>query len=137
MVTSPYFNFALEAQKEMQWIEKGQNIMMKTSLDENDHISFAGYFSEKEQTHVAESAITCMLPLYEDKAASAPMVTQGLKVIMQATEKLNEGQIPVITADQPIFAIIKNIQWQNEHYGEEKIIPLLGGLCLVPSWKTT
>ena len=42
---------------------------------------------------------------------------------------LNPNQIPVITADQPIYAVLKQIQWQwPEQYGENKFVIMFGGL---------
>jgi len=42
---------------------------------------------------------------------------------------LNPGQVPIITADQPIYAIAKQIQWHwPQHYGEDKFVIMFGGL---------
>ena len=42
---------------------------------------------------------------------------------------LNPGQVPVVTADQPIYALAKQIQWHwPEDYCEEKFIFIFGGL---------
>ena len=42
---------------------------------------------------------------------------------------LNPGQTPVIAADQPIYAVAKQIQWHwLDQYGEEKLVMMFGGL---------
>ena len=41
---------------------------------------------------------------------------------------LNPGQTPVIAADQPLYALAKQIQWQWPDYGEDKLIITFGGL---------
>ncbi len=42
---------------------------------------------------------------------------------------LNPGQVTVIAADQPIYAVAKQIQWHwPEHYGEDKFVIMCGGL---------
>ena len=41
---------------------------------------------------------------------------------------LNPGQTPVIAADQPLFALAKQIQWQWPEYGEDKFVIMFGGL---------
>ena len=52
-----------------------------------------------------------------------------MDVIERALEHLNPGQVPVLTVDQPLFAIAKIIQWNwPESYGEDKFVVLLGGL---------
>ena len=48
---------------------------------------------------------------------------------MKATEHVNPGQFPVLTVDQPLYAIAKEIQWSwPSTYGEEKYVVLMGGL---------
>jgi len=52
-----------------------------------------------------------------------------MDVIQQAIEHVNLGQVPVITVDQPLFALCKEIQWTwPEKYGEDKFVMILGGL---------
>ena len=42
---------------------------------------------------------------------------------------INKMPIPVMAADQPLYAIAKQIQWQwPEQYGEDKFIVMFGGL---------
>ena len=42
---------------------------------------------------------------------------------------LNPGQAPVIAADQPLYALAKQIQWHwPENYGEDKFVLMFGGL---------
>ena len=44
-------------------------------------------------------------------------------------QKLNPAQVPVITLDQPLYAIAKKIQWNwPENYGENQFVIVLGGL---------
>lgn len=40
---------------------------------------------------------------------------------------LNPGQIPIIAADQPLYAIAKQIQWVWPEYGEDKFVIMFGG----------
>ena len=52
-----------------------------------------------------------------------------MNIVKQATEYLNPGQVAVIAADQPLFALAKQIQWNwPETYGEQHFVILLGGL---------
>ena len=40
---------------------------------------------------------------------------------MKATQHVNPGQVPVLTVDQPLYAIAKAIQWSwPDQYGEGK-----------------
>ena len=48
---------------------------------------------------------------------------------MQVTEFLNPGQTTVLGADQPLYAIIKLIQWQcPDTLGEDKLVIIMGAL---------
>ena len=57
------------------------------------------------------------------------MIRHSMDAIQRAFEFLNPGQVPVLTVDQPLFAIAKRIQWQwPDTYGEEQFVVLQGGL---------
>ena len=44
-------------------------------------------------------------------------------------EYLNPKQTPVITFDQPLYALAKRIQWKwPEEYGEDILVIMFGGL---------
>ena len=50
-------------------------------------------------------------------------------VIKQSINFINPGQIPVVALDQPLYAIVKKVQWTwpNE-FGEDHFVVVLGGL---------
>ena len=115
-------------QKDGAWNQQSQALLLKQNLSENDQISYAGYFSAVSSLPNINPSVTGLFPLFEEKAATMPMMTHGLAMICKAIEKLNEGQIPVVTCDQPLFALMKNIQWQFPEYSEDKVVVMLGGL---------
>ena len=42
---------------------------------------------------------------------------------------MNKGQTPVVAVDQPLFAIVKKIQWKwPQIYEEDKSVVMFGGL---------
>ena len=44
-------------------------------------------------------------------------------------EHVNPGQTPIVTLDQPLFVLAKQIQWKwPEKYGEDKMVVMFGGL---------
>ena len=52
-----------------------------------------------------------------------------MDIIRNAVDHISNGQVPVITFDQPLYTIAKQIQWKwPEIYGEEKFVIMLGGL---------
>ena len=40
------------------------------------------------------------------------MICHSMKVLKRTTEYLNPGQTPVLTVDQPLYALAKKIQWE-------------------------
>ena len=40
------------------------------------------------------------------------MIRHSMDVVKNAVEHLNPGQTPVVTFDQPLFALAKQIQWK-------------------------
>ena len=52
-----------------------------------------------------------------------------MDVVKKAVEILNPGQIPIITVDQPLYTVAKQIQWRwPETHGEDHFIVMFGGL---------
>ena len=46
--------------------------------------------------------------IFRDNAHSLALVKYGMEVIAKATEHVNHGQVPVLTVDQPFFAIVED-----------------------------
>ena len=57
-----------------------------------------------------------------------PMLKHSLKLVKAAVQKLNEGQIAVVAADQPLYALLKQIQWKFPDYNEQNFVIMFGGL---------
>ena len=50
-------------------------------------------------------------------------------IIKRAVQNVNPGQIPVLAADQPLYALAKQIQWSwPDTYGEDHFVIMFGGL---------
>ena len=57
------------------------------------------------------------------------MIKHSMDVIRNAVQHLNPGQTPVVTFDQPLFALAKQIQWKwPQEYGEQKFVVVFGSL---------
>ena len=44
-------------------------------------------------------------------AHSTAMLCQSMDITKEAVQCLNRDQIPVVTADQPLFAMLREVQW--------------------------
>ena len=56
-------------------------------------------------------SINAMLPLFPDEASSPAMLRHCMDVVFAAVQHVNPCQTPVICADQPLFAKLKQLQW--------------------------
>ena len=104
-------------------------LLQKDQLDQDDNISWSAYIAHLQFTVHHPPAISALLPLFRGNAHSVAMVMHGMEAIMKATKLVNPAQIPVLTLDQPLYTIAKQIQWTwSSIYGEEKYVVLMGGL---------
>ena len=63
------------------------------------------------------------------QAASPSMIKHAMQLTMKGTEFLNPGQTGVLSADQPIYAIAKLLQWTfPDILGEDKFVLMMGAL---------
>jgi hypothetical protein len=69
-------------------------------------------------------AIAGLLPLIRDNARyTLAMMKHGMKLLGDATHHVNPGQVPVLTVDQQLYCIAKQIQWSWPHiWGEGKYV---------------
>ncbi|XP_045131595.1 uncharacterized protein LOC123516404 [Portunus trituberculatus] len=114
--------------KETRWLESvdGTNLV---DVSGDSNVSWAAYHASHQQEQGITPDISVLLPLFQEQSKSTAMMRHSMDVIQQAVEHVNPGQVPVITVDQPLFAICKEIQWTwPEKYGEAKFVMVLGGL---------
>ncbi|KAJ8873240.1 hypothetical protein PR048_026874 [Dryococelus australis] len=52
-----------------------------------------------------------VMPLFTEKAQSLAKMLHTMNVVKAVVEQLNPGQIPVLEADAPLYAILKKIQF--------------------------
>lgn len=125
--SSSALNAALEEEK--KWQNNTQRLVLEEAQTIEDPIAWAAFHSSAQPQRNFDVSIASLLPLFSDDSKSVAMIRHSMDVIKRSVEHLNPGQVPVITVDQPLFAIAKSIQWNwPESYGENKFVVLLGGL---------
>ena len=109
------------------------NFSLITTLflsDSNDmNLSWSSFHAHHEKgTSEANLAISPLLLLFEEQAASPAISRHSIGVISKAVQYLNPGQTPVMACDQPLFAITKEIQWisPNSYWKDFYVIMLAG-----------
>ena len=120
-----------EDQTEVPWFEKIRTLLADENFTDILHkdISWSAYFASQQVSVPKPPAIIALLPLFRDAAHSPAMVKHGMDIIQQIAVRCNPDQIPVLTVDQPLYAIAKRIQWKwPEKYGERRYVVMMGGL---------
>ena len=107
--------------------------MVSTDNTQGDEaVSWSTYHGSLQPTNGAsESCLTntSLQPLFYDQAHSVSMICHSMNVVKKAVDILNPGQVPIITADQPLFTIAKQIQWNwTASHREDQFIVMSGGL---------
>ncbi|KAJ8406047.1 hypothetical protein AAFF_G00309350 [Aldrovandia affinis] len=108
---------------EYEWLEK------VTVTDGPVDVTWSAHHASQKRGKPFEVSITSLLPLLQDQAHSVATVKHVMDKIKEIVAFLNPGQVPVIAADQPIYAVAKQVQWHwPEIYGEDKFVIMFGGL---------
>ncbi|CAG9762637.1 unnamed protein product [Ceutorhynchus assimilis] len=95
------------------------------------NISWSSFRSNEVKDNVTIlKSISTLLPLFYEKSTSPAMIRHGMKIVHRITELLNgQNQPAVLCADQPLYAIIKTIQWNCPLlFGENKFVAMFGPL---------
>lgn len=117
-----------ESSKDMSEIRSWLKQISTSLMNENqeERISFSSYFS-KECSSRMPTTISSLLPLLNESINSTAMVRHCIEVIQRTTRYLNADQKVLITADQPVYALGKQVQWMyNERY--MNVVWLMGPL---------
>eukprot|EP00794_Sanderia_malayensis_P001481 gene1481-1638_t len=120
---SPQVNY------EDDWLESARQTLTKEEIGNEEAVSWAAYHASRSSISFHQPAIISLLPMFTENAHSLAMVAHSINVTSKAIMHLNPSQIPVITADQPLFALAKQIQWiTGGAYDEDHLLVMMGGL---------
>ena len=81
-------------------------------------------------------SLAALLPLFEEQSNSLAMIRHSMNIMKASVDMLNPGQTLVVTFDQALYAIAKQIQWKwSDLYGDKFVI-MFGGLHIeIPAFK--
>ena len=96
------------------WVEHALQKLTKDDLTSEDSIVWAAYHSRKQEVEKNPPALSALLPLFYEKAATPAMIKHGMDVLKQAITFLNPAQIPVIVLDQPFNPGQKSLGHQRK-----------------------
>lgn len=115
---------------EQEWLGAVIEALKKeeTSNCEQKWLSWSAYHASQSEGPGPLPALVALLPLFYENAHSAAMMKHAMDITRTCTQFLNPGQVPVMTVDQPLFALVKQIQWTLPGYGEDRFVVMFGGL---------
>ena len=100
-------------------------------------VSWSGYHSNQVSSIPVKSICT-LLPLLHENINSMAVVGHTFNIIKQILLKSNPNQCPVITADQPVYALCKQVQWlYPDQYGGDKLVMMMGALHIEVAYLST
>ena len=103
-------------QGERGWLENVFEKLKKGDIQKYEYVSLAA------DHQFAELTIS-MLPLFKEQAHSPAMIKHPVAIVRDAVEFLNPGQIPVVTFDQPLYAIAKQMLWNSpDQFDEDQFV---------------
>ena len=114
-----------------EWLETIRNSNCAIEVaDVNERISWSAFHARREQsTTIQPKSISTLLPLLKESVASTAMVRHTMKIVQLALQEVNPGQAAVVTGDQPVYALGKQVQWHYpDDYGEDKLVMMMGAL---------
>ena len=102
------------------------------STREDESISWAACHARQQTLQSSTDiniALTSLLPLFQDEAKSVAMIRHSMDIVKTAVHILNPGQVPLLTCEQHLYTIAKQIQrsWPDI-YGEDQFVVMFGGL---------
>ena len=87
--------------------------MVKAAIEKqvvDNWISWSAYHANAHHAIISPPATHALSPLFTESAHSTAMLRYSMDITKAAVQYLNTGQIPVLTSDQPLFAMFKEIQ---------------------------
>ena len=111
--------------EEYYWLEE---VFLTEEVADAVSITWSAHHATQKRSHPFEVSISAMMPLWRDQAHSVATIKHAMAKIRDTVAFLNPGQTPVIAADQPLYALAKQIQWKWPEYGEDKFVIMFGGL---------
>ena len=105
------------------------NALKKGNPPKDEWVSWSAYHANIQTTVIPPAAINALLPLFLENAHSVATIKHSMDIVKTSVHYLNPGQIPVLAADQPLFALTKQIQWTwPATHGEDQFVIMFGVL---------
>ena len=106
--------------QQFQWLEK---VSLTEEWDSNVKITWSSHHADQLRERRFDVGVSSLLPLLRDQAHDVTTIKHVMDKIKDAVHFLNPTQSPIITADQPLFALATQIKWTwSQEYGKFVIV---------------
>ena len=99
--------------EEYDWLNAVVNALKKGNLAKDEWVSWSACHASIQTTEIPPAAINALLPLFLKNAHLVAMMKHSIDIAKTSVQFLNPGQILVLAADQLLFALAKQIQWNG------------------------
>ena len=111
--------------QEYLWLDHTRQVL-ESETERLENISWAAYHANHQPPESSVICPTSLLPLFLESAHTVAMIKHSYCIVKSAVKHLNPGQTPVLTFDQPLYALATQIQWTwPDDYGEDKFVTCL------------
>jgi len=127
------------------FLKENMSLLMDGESDWLNHVwencssdalcNWSTFYAKQSPSSPSPKCKTSLLPLFQESSTDPSMVYHAMILVKRSTEVLNPTQIPVMTCDQPIYAIAKQLQWSglDPTISEGRFFVMLGGLHIEKS----
>ena len=116
---------ASEIEKEEEWARTvALQIHNEQDVEDPELISTWSAYHGRNSNKVVPW-IGGLFSLFTDSSSSPSMLLHAIELVKKSVNFLNPDQIPIITGDQPVYAIMKKLQWS--HQSVRDMVVMMGG----------
>ena len=91
-------------------MNKLQDLIRKDcNVDKISNVSLVAFFTSNEQQVKTENMRSQILPVFIEEATTSSIMKHCLTIILKVHECTFSGEVPWVTADQPVLALLKII----------------------------
>lgn len=118
-----------QEKRKYDWLNKQMSVYENGELHVTEFVSWAAHHASQMNSQAMPETRIALMPLLRKASHAVAMIKHVMRTNSAATQLLNPGQIPVLTMDQSLYAIGKQIQWRfPQQFGEDKYVIMLGPL---------
>ena len=93
-------------------LQRLNHVSITETAEDGIPITWSTYHASKNRGLDFCPSISALLPFLTEQAHSVATMKQAMQKVKETTSYVRPDQVPVLTVDQSLFAMAKQIQWQ-------------------------